>query len=109
MTYPRTRLGSSPPSSEDTSANLALAIPVELIELIAQRAAAIVVEQLELDAQAEPWINVEGAAEHLACGTSRVYSLVSVRRIPHKRDGSRLLFRRSQLDEWLDEGGAKRP
>jgi excisionase family DNA binding protein len=53
--------------------------------------------------------NPAGASEFLACPSSRVYSLVSARRIPHHRDGSRLLFRRSELDEWVQRGGAKRP
>jgi excisionase family DNA binding protein len=56
-----------------------------------------------------PWLDVEQAALHLACPKSRVYALVSARRIPHHRDGSRLLFNRPELDEWVRNGGAKRP
>ena len=85
--------------------DLTLAIPPELLEAIAGRAAEIVSDH----AEAESWIGVEQAAEHLACGTSRIYSLVSAGRIPFERDGSRLLFRRSALDAWLANGGGKRP
>jgi excisionase family DNA binding protein len=49
----------------------------------------------------EPWIDVHGAAEHLACKRRRIYDLVEQGRIPHHRDGSRLLFRRSELDASL--------
>lgn len=53
---------------------------------------------------AEPWIGVTEAAEHLACKRQRIYDLVHADRIPHHRDGSRLLFRRSELDAWLKGG-----
>jgi excisionase family DNA binding protein len=57
----------------------------------------------------EPWVGVDDAAAHLACPRSRVYALVSADRIPHERDGSRLLFKVSELDRWVRDGGAKRP
>jgi excisionase family DNA binding protein len=81
-------------------------VPPELIEALAQRTAEIVTERL--GQQPEPWIGVDQAAEHLACPKSRIYALVSARRIPHEKDGSRLLFRRSDLDEWLQQGGGTR-
>jgi len=55
------------------------------------------------------WLDVGAAAEHLACPRSRIYALVSARRIPHHKDGSRLLFRREELDEWVRLGGGRRP
>ena len=87
--------------------NLALAVPLELVEAIAERAAEMLAERR--GPELEAWIGVEEAAEHLACPKSRVYGLSSAGRIPHRKDGSRLLFRRSELDEWIDRGGAKRP
>jgi len=86
---------------------LSLALPPELVEVVAQRTAEIVAERL--GQQPEPWIGVDQAAEHLACPKSRIYALVSAGRIPHEKDGSRLLFRRSDLDAWLEQGGATRP
>ncbi|MEJ7655669.1 MAG: excisionase family DNA-binding protein [Thermoleophilaceae bacterium] len=86
---------------------LALELPPELLEHLAERAAGIVAERLE--PESEPWIGVVEAAEHLDCPRSRVYALASASRIPLERDGSRLLFKRSQLDEWVRGGGAKRP
>jgi excisionase family DNA binding protein len=44
------------------------------------------------------WLDVTGAALHLQCPKSRLYSLVSAHRIPVHRDGSRLLFDRHELD-----------
>jgi len=85
----------------------AIQLPPELLEHLAERAATIVAERLE--PAAEPWIGVEQAAEHLAAPVSRVYALASAGRVPLERDGSRLLFKRSQLDEWVRAGGAKRP
>ena len=89
------------------TAPLALELPSELVEQIAQRAAEILVER-QADT-AGTWLDVAEAAEHMRCGTSRIYSLVSAGRIPVHRDGSRLLFDRHELDEFVRAGGAKRP
>jgi excisionase family DNA binding protein len=64
------------------------------------------------DSSGEPrseWMDLSEAAEHLRCPKSRLYSLSSARRIPVHRDGSRLLFDRTELDQWVRDGGAKRP
>jgi excisionase family DNA binding protein len=53
----------------------------------------------------EPWIGVPEAAAHVACKRQRIYNLVNEGRIPHHRDGSRLLFRRSELDDWVQRSG----
>ena len=86
---------------------LSVSLPRELVEIVAERAAELVEERN--GARVEPWIDVREASAHLACPRSRIYALVSARRIPHRKDGSRLLFRRSELDAWLAEGGAVRP
>ena len=54
----------------------------------------------------ESWIDVKAAAEHLTCKPQRIYDLVHASRIPYHRDGSRLLFRRSELDAWVSNGRA---
>lgn len=76
----------------------------ELLELIAARAAELV-EDRGLDTP-EPWIDVAEAAEHLACRPQRIYDLVSQGRLRHRKDGRRLLFRRSDLDAYLEEAGS---
>ena len=85
---------------------LTVNFPDELIERVAERAAELVAERA-----AEPigFLDVAGAAEFLSCPTSRIYSLVSARRIPHHRDGSRLLFDCAELREFVHNGGDKRP
>ena len=50
----------------------------------------------------EAWVGVEQAAEHLGCKPQRIYNLVHARAIPYRKDGSRLLFRLSDLDAWLE-------
>ena len=90
-----------------SNAGLALAVPPEFVEAVAQRAAALVADRLQQ--RTAPYLDVAGAAAYLACPRSRIYSLVSAGRIPVRRDGSRLLFRAAELDDWLDGGGGCRP
>jgi excisionase family DNA binding protein len=80
-----------------------IALPETLVELVADRAA----ERLDVRLPAvEPWVGVDQAAEHLACKRQRIYDLVSRRTIPHRKEGSRLLFKLSHLDAWVESGGA---
>lgn len=51
----------------------------------------------------EAWVGVKRAAEHLSCKPQRIYNLVSAGAIPHRKDGSRVLFRLSDLDAWLSD------
>jgi excisionase family DNA binding protein len=93
-----------------TAANLSLtlALPAELVERIAQRAAAIVAERAE--PKAEPWLTVEQAAAHLGISTSQLYTLASRRRcngLPLTKEGSRSYFRASELDRWRESGGGR--
>jgi excisionase family DNA binding protein len=86
---------------------LAVEMPDEFVQAIAHRVAEIL--DARPTAEPSPWMNVSQAAEYLACPTSRIYALVSAGRLPHERDGSRLLFQREQLDAFVQHGGAKRP
>jgi excisionase family DNA binding protein len=87
---------------------LTLDLPPELIETIAQRVAEILTEH-QNGHEPDAYLDVPGAAEFLACPTSRIYSLVSAKRLPVHRDGSRLLFDRAELRAYVANGGAKRP
>jgi excisionase family DNA binding protein len=78
--------------------------PAELVEAIAQRAAELVAER-----QPDGYMNVDQAGEFLACKRDRLYALVSAGRIPFHKDGSRLLFDRGELREWVRNGGGRRP
>ena len=85
---------------------LSLPIPQEWVDEIARRAAEMVAQARLVEH--EPWLTVQTAAEHMGCGRHRVYALVRQQAIPHEKDGSRLLFRRSDLDSYIRAGGAVR-
>ncbi len=55
----------------------------------------------KIEAPPEPYINAEGAAEYLACDKRRIYDLVERGNLEPHRDGKRLLFRRSELDNYV--------
>ncbi len=77
---------------------LALPFPPEVVKAVAQRTAEILSErQLERSG----YLDVDRAAEFLACPKSRIYALVSAGRIPHEKDGSRLLFDPVELRAWV--------
>jgi excisionase family DNA binding protein len=87
---------------------LAVSLPDDLVDAIAERAAEIVVERRR--PAEDGWLRgADRIAAYIDCPRSRVYALVSARRIPVHRDGSALIARRSELDRWLREGGGIRP
>ena len=89
------------------SLELQLVLSDDQLEAIAERATELLAEQ---QAPVESgYLDVAGAAAFLACPASRVYALVSADRLPHHRDGSRLLFDRAELRAYVQNGGAKRP
>ena len=47
--------------------------------------------------------DIEGAARFLKCGTSTLYHYVWKKKIPFIKIGSRTLFKRSDLLDWLDQ------
>lgn len=89
-------------------AMLHLDMSAELIERIAERAAALVAER-HADDTGDGWLRgADKIATYIDAPRSRVYGLVSARRIPVHHDGSALIARRSELDAWLMAGGGKR-
>ena len=86
---------------------LSVELTDEMVEAVAERVVKLLAEREP--ARAEAYLDVDGAATFLACPRSRIYALVSARRIPHERDGSRLLFRPDELRDWVGRGGAVRP
>jgi excisionase family DNA binding protein len=81
-----------------------LNLPPETVEAIAERAAELVAERQSAP-DPDGFLDADGAAEFLACSKSRIYSLVSAGRIPVHRDGSRLLFHRAELRDFVANGG----
>ena len=60
---------------------LSVTLPDALIDAVAVRVVQMLGARVA-DATPEPWLDVKAAAAHLACPPSRVYGLVSQRRIP---------------------------
>lgn len=84
-------------------------LPAAFFEALADR----VVDRLEIPAPAaDTWLDVEVAARHLGYGDedeaklkrgcTRVYDLKARGLIEFRKDGSRLVFRRSWLDAYLE-------
>jgi excisionase family DNA binding protein len=92
----------------DLIAALRLEIDEELIEQIAERAAELIGKRSDRK-EADGWLRgADKIAAYIDAPRSRVYALVSARRIPIHHDGSALIARRSELDEWLESGGGLR-
>jgi hypothetical protein len=89
-------------------AALRLEIDAELIEQIAERAAELIGERSTGEWE-DGWLRgADRIAAYIDAPRSRVYALVSARRIPVHHDGSALIARRSELDRWLVQGGGLR-
>lgn len=96
------------PERNGPNGSLSLSVPAELVELVAARAAELLAHRMTEPA-ADGYLDVKGAAEFLSCPVSRIYALVSARRIPFHKDGSRTLFDRGELRHYVEAGGARRP
>ncbi len=70
------------------------------MERIARRAAELVIEQR--GSEAAPWLTSKQAAAHIASPVSRIHDLVALGLLHPRRDGRRLLFRRDDLDAYLE-------
>jgi excisionase family DNA binding protein len=81
---------------------IALDVPPGLVETIARRAAEIVAEQVGAAVQASPWLSTEQAAAYIAAKPARVHDLVALGKLTPRRDGRRLLFKRSDLDAYVE-------
>jgi hypothetical protein len=81
----------------------------ELVERIAHRAAELVAEHSGEPVE-DGWLRgAQRIAAYIGAPPSRVYALSSAKRIPVHHDGSALIARRSELDEWVLRGGGRRP
>jgi excisionase family DNA binding protein len=82
-------------------------LPVDVLESVARRAAELALSEAGA-VGADGWLDVDQAAEYLACKPHRVYDLVGEGRLRCEKDGRRSLFRREWLDAGLENGGAGR-
>ena len=81
---------------------LAIAIPPNMIETIAQRAAELVCQKLaEQAGPASPYLTIPEAAAHARCKRQRIDDLLSARRLTRYKDGRRTLVLKAELEAWL--------
>ena len=78
--------------------SLAVTIPPELVEAIAQRAADILEERGVAERGPVPeFLTIPEAAELLRCKRQRIDDLLSAGRLTRVKEGGRTLLRRSEL------------
>jgi excisionase family DNA binding protein len=100
MTEPNQDYGQT--NTPNDGVQLEIGLPNVTIERIAERAAKLVLER-QAEADGPTWLDAKGAAEYLAAPVSRIHDLVQLRKLTPRRDGRRLLFRRRDLDAYLEE------
>jgi excisionase family DNA binding protein len=85
--------------------DISLPIPDELIEALARRVAELVL--VEMDNHLRPlqgrWLRAKEAAIYLGWTRSALYSRVHDQSIPHYKVDRMLLFKRDELDRWLEQ------
>lgn len=102
----------NPPTNRAGTATLGpltLELSDDALEQLARRVADLLAASTDVEREPAGYLDVAAAATFLACPPSRIYALVSAGRIPHYRDGSRLLFLPCELRSFVRNGGAKRP
>jgi len=70
------------------------------VERIALRIAELMAKQ-----EGSPWLNTVGAAEYMACPRSRIAKLTMTGELPSYKEGGRRLYKRSELDVFIADGG----
>lgn len=60
-------------------------------------------EQIHIDHREEV-LNADQAAAYLHIAKQTLYTLTSKRKVPFYKNGKKILFRRGDLDDWLNRG-----
>jgi len=55
---------------------------------------------------AEPWVSVDDVAKHLGVAKDSVYRWIDARGLPAHKIGRLWKFRLSEVDAWVEAGGA---
>jgi excisionase family DNA binding protein len=105
MTAPAERRGAA---NDGTSGRAnraaALVLAVELtadqIDVIAERVALMLADRAS--SSMPTWLGTVAAATYLCCSPGRIHDLVALGKLTPRRDGRRLLFRRNDLDAYLE-------
>lgn len=77
--------------------------PPELRGLIREELRALL-NELKPTSQPEEILNLQEACDLLCISKPTIYGLTSRRKIPFHKRGKRLLFKRSELLDWISEG-----
>lgn len=86
---------------------ISIELPDELLDAITERVAERLADR---QPEQDGWLRgADRIAEYIDAPRSRVFALSSAGRIPVERDGSSLIARKSALDAWIRNGGARRP
>lgn len=85
------------------SDGLRFVLPPDLLDALTDAVADRVLARLKVEAdERSPWLSLGEACEHVRLPRGRLYKLTAANAIPCRRVGSRILFRRDELDAWLD-------
>ena len=87
-------------------ADLRLPVPDELLDALAEKVAEIVLDRLRNELGPTPvarWMRTKEAADYLGWTRSALYSRVSSKTIPHYKVDGILLFKKDELDAWLEQ------
>jgi len=84
------------------SQELRIILPVDSLQELAALVAGILAER-DAFAPPSPYLSVPEAAEYLRWPRKRVHNLTAAGAIPHFKHGNRILFRRDELDRWLEQ------
>ena len=76
-----------------------LNFPLEAVEAIAWHVESRVLERMANERS--PWMTAPQAAEHMAAPLSRVRKLTSAGKLPHYKEGGRVLYRRDEIDAYI--------
>lgn len=52
----------------------------------------------------DPYMNIAEVAAYTRLAKQTIYQKTSARTIPHYKRGSRIIFRKSEVDQWLQAG-----
>ena len=55
----------------------------------------------------EPWVSVDMVAKHLGIARDTVYRWIDAKGLPAHRIGRLWKFKLTQIDTWVEAGGAK--
>jgi excisionase family DNA binding protein len=92
-------------------ANLTVSVPSALVEAIAERAAELVLERIAAESSSPrlpDLMTPAEAATYMRCARQRIYDLLSAGRLSRRKDGSRVLVSRAEIDAYLGSGHRNR-